>query len=43
VREHLANAVYTAKGLKRLVRSNAALVGEAGESEKAPAVPAVAE
>jgi recombination protein RecA len=42
-REHLANAVYTAKGLKRLVRSNAALVGEAGESEKAPAVPAVAE
>ncbi len=42
-REHLANAVYTAKGLKRLVRSDAALVGEAGKPEEAPAVPAVAE
>jgi recombination protein RecA len=42
-REHLANAVYTAKGLKRLVRADAAPAGEAGESEEAPAVPAVAE
>jgi recombination protein RecA len=42
-REHLANAVYTAKGLKRLVRADAAPVGETGESEEAPAVPAVAE
>jgi recombination protein RecA len=39
-REHLANAVYTAKGLKRLVRADAAPVGEA---EEAPPVPAVAE
>ncbi len=42
-RERLADAVYTAKGLKRLVRSDAAPVGETGESEKALAVPAVAE
>ena len=42
-REHLANAVYTAKGLKRLVRSDAAPVGESGESEEAPPIPAVAE
>jgi len=39
-REHLANAVYTAKGLKRLVRADAAPVGEA---EEAPPVPAAAE
>jgi recombination protein RecA len=39
-REHLANAVYTAKGLKRLVRAETA---PAGESAEAPAVPAVAE
>jgi recombination protein RecA len=37
-REQLANAVYAAKGLKRLVRSDAAPVGEAGEGEKAPAI-----
>ena len=42
-RERLADAVYTAKGLKHLVRSDAAPVGETGETEKAPAVPAVAE
>jgi recombination protein RecA len=42
-REQLADAVYAAKGLKRLVRSGAAPAGEAGESEKAPAVSAVAE
>jgi len=40
VREHLANAVYTAKGLKRLVRADAAPVGE---SEEATSIPAVAE
>jgi recombination protein RecA len=39
-REHLANAVYTAKGLKRLVRADAAPIAEA---EEAPPVPAVAE
>ena len=39
-REHLANAVYTAKGLKRLVRADAA---PAGEAEEAPPAPAVAE
>jgi recombination protein RecA len=39
-REHLANAVYTAKGLKRLVRADAA---PAGETDEAPPVPAVAE
>jgi len=43
VRERLADAVYTAKGLKRLVRSDAAPVGETGEFEKAPPVPAVVE
>jgi len=43
VREHLANAVYTAKGLKRLVRSDAAPAREAGELEAAPAIPAIAE
>jgi recombination protein RecA len=42
-REHLANAVYTAKGLKRLVRADAALTGEAGKPEETPPVPAVAE
>jgi recombination protein RecA len=42
-REHLASAVYTAKGLKRLVRSDTAPVGETGKSEEAPPVPAVAE
>jgi recombination protein RecA len=42
-REHLASAVYTAKGLKRLVRSDAAPVGESGKSEEAPPIPAVAE
>ncbi len=40
VREHLASAVYTAKGLKRLVRANAA---PSAEAEEAPPVPAVAE
>jgi hypothetical protein len=30
--------VYAAKGLKRLVRSDAAPVGEVGEGEKAPAI-----
>jgi recombination protein RecA len=38
--EQLADAVYTAKGLKRLVRSSAPLVAEI---EEAPAVPAVAD
>jgi len=42
-REHLASAVYAAKGLKRLVRSNTAPVGEIGESENASPIPAVAE
>ena len=42
-RERLADAVYTAKGLKRLVRADVAPAGETGESEKALAVPAVAE
>ncbi len=32
VRERLADAVYAAKGLKRLARSGAASAGEAGES-----------
>jgi recombination protein RecA len=41
--EHLADAVYAAKGLKRLARADAAFVGETGESEKAAVVPAVAE
>jgi recombination protein RecA len=43
VREELANAVYAAKGLKRLVRADAAPAGETKESEEAPAVTAVAE
>jgi len=43
VREQLANAVYAAKGLKRLVRSAPAPDAETGEFEEAPAVPAVAE
>ncbi len=38
--EQLADAVYTAKGLKRLVRSSAPLVAKI---EEAPAVPAVAD
>jgi len=49
-REQLACAVYAAKGLKRLVRSDVALAGsdaapagETGEAEPVPAVPAVAE
>ncbi len=42
-REQLANAVYAAKGLKRLVRSDTAPIGESEKTEKAPAVPAVAE
>ncbi|MBW2541881.1 MAG: recombinase RecA [Deltaproteobacteria bacterium] len=40
VREQLANAVYSAKGLKRLVRVDAE---SAEKSEEAPPVPAVAE
>jgi len=40
VREQLANAVYTAKGLKRLVRADASPVAE---TEEASSVPAVAE
>jgi recombination protein RecA len=38
VREHLADAVYTAKGLKRLTPSNAQPIGENGEKTPAPAV-----
>jgi len=40
VRERLASAVYTAKGIKRLVRSDAAPAQEAQELAKAPAMPA---
>ena len=38
VREHLADAVYAAKGLKRLTPSNAQPTGENGEKPPAPAV-----
>jgi len=43
VREQLASAVYTAKGIKRLVRSDAAPARESQELDEAPAIPAVAE
>jgi recombination protein RecA len=43
IREELANAVYAAKGLKRLVRADTAPAGETGEPEEAPSVTAVAE
>ncbi len=38
VREHLADAVYTAKGLKRLTPSNAQPAAESGEASSAPAI-----